>query len=102
MFIRVSEAGKPSRIDIPTDLIDAIRIFPLEREVDHCGTRFSVSPIDTYAQCPRCGARVKVRAFSATTEIEDVFDAVFEWMNRPNAEGLATHRRREIEDDRDE
>jgi hypothetical protein len=26
-----------------------------------------------------------VRAFSGVEEIEDVFDAVFEWMNRPQA-----------------
>ena len=47
--------------------------------------RMTVPPFDLYAECPQCGARIKVRSFSGTEEIEDVFDAVFEWMNRPMA-----------------
>ena len=72
-------------IEIPPGLLEAIRSFPLGREVEHCGIRMTVPPFDLYAECPQCGARIKVRSFSGTEEIEDVFDAVFEWMNRPMA-----------------
>jgi hypothetical protein len=43
-----------------------------------------------------------MRSFSAVTEIEDVFDAVFEWLNRPEAQELARRRQREIANDNDE
>ena len=72
-------------IEIPPGLLEAIQSFPLERTVEHCGMRMTVPPFDHYAECPQCGARIKVRSFSGTEEIEDVFDAVFEWMNRPMA-----------------
>lgn len=78
---------------VAADLIEAIRTFPVEREVEHCGARFLAAPFDIYADCPRCGTRVKVRSFSGVGEIEDVFDAVFEWMNQPTAEGAAARRR---------
>jgi hypothetical protein len=81
-----------STIEIPPGLLDAIRSFPLKREVEHCGVRLVVPPSDLYAECPRCGARIKVRAFSAAEEIEDVFDAVFEWMNQPMAPEVAKQR----------
>lgn len=77
---------------IPEGLLEAIRTFPLEREVEHCGVRLSVPPFDLYAECPQCGTRIKVRAFSGLEEIEDVFDAVFEWMNRPTAQEIARRR----------
>ena|SRR5438552_2209674 len=72
-------------IEIPVGLLEAIRSYPLEREVEHCGMRMSVPPFDLYAECPQCGARIKVRSFSGIEEIEDVFDGIFEWMNRPVA-----------------
>jgi hypothetical protein len=77
---------------ISHDLLEAIRSFPLERVVEHCGTRFSVSPFDFQASCPRCGIRFKLRSFSAVPEVEDIFDAVFEWMNQPEAQALASRR----------
>ena len=86
---------------IPADLIDAIRAFPLEREVEHCGGRWTVSPFDFYATCPHCGIRLKVRSFSAQAEVEDVFDAVFEWLNRPEAREVVSRRRAELEAERD-
>jgi hypothetical protein len=43
-------------------------------------------------ECPRCGVRIKVRSFSAIPEIEDVFDAVFEWMNQEGAREVAERR----------
>jgi hypothetical protein len=86
-------------IDIPAGLLDAIRSFPLEREVEHCGIRMTVSPFDFYAECPQCGTRIKVRSLSGTEEIEDVFDAVFEWMNRPMAQEVAKRRLKALEEE---
>jgi hypothetical protein len=79
-------------IEVPPGLLDAIRSLPLEREVEHCGRRITVPPFDLYAECPQCGARIKVRSFSGLDEIEDVFDAVFEWMDRPLAQEVVQRR----------
>ncbi len=86
-------------VEVTADLIEAIRAYPLEREVEHCGTRFAASAFETYADCPRCGSRIKIRSFSGVREIEDVFDAVFEWMNQPAAEALAARRRALLRDE---
>ena len=77
-------------------LIDAIHALPLSRDVLHCGQPFAVSPFDLYANCPQCRARIKVRAFSGLVEIEDVFDAVFAWINQPGAESAMQERRKVI------
>jgi hypothetical protein len=90
------------RIEVPSTLIDAIRSFPLQREVEHCGGKFAVSPFQMYVFCPHCNTQIKLRSFSAIPEIEDVFDAVFEWISRPGAGELARKRQQEIEADRDE
>ena len=82
--------------EVTEELVDAIRLFPLGREVEHCGQRFVVNPFAFYASCPLCATRMKLRSFSAGVEIEDVFDAVFEWMARPGAEEYATNRRRQL------
>ena len=87
---------------IATDLVEAIRAFPVEREVIHCGQPFHVSPFDFYAECPACRTRIKVRSLTAVQEIEDVFDAVFEWLNQPGAEEVMRRRQPEIKDDTDE
>lgn len=89
-------------VDVPSELLDAIRSFPHEREVEHCGTKIMVSPFDIYAACPRCGRQLKLRSFSTHPEIEDVFDAVFEWMLQPGAEVLARQRQQIIAIDKDE
>src|SRR5438067_1533985 len=88
-------------VDIPANLIDAIRTFPHQREVEHCGHRWTVSPFDLYTTCPHCGTRFKLRSFSGVPEMQDVFDAVFEWMNQPEADALAKRRREEIAADGD-
>src|SRR4051812_9377466 len=82
-------------VDVPADLIDAIRTSPREREAEHCGHRWPVSPFDFYATCPHCGTRFKLRSFSGVPEMQDVFDAVFEWMNQPGADDLVKRRREE-------
>jgi hypothetical protein len=91
-----------ARLDISPELVDALKSFPVRRAIEHCGARISASPFDFYVDCPRCGTRIKVRSFSAATEIEDVFDAVFEWMSDPAAREIATRRQQAIEADRDE
>src|SRR2546427_7760534 len=90
------------QIDIPVGLIEAIRSFPLERELEHCGVRITVSPFDFYAECPQCHERIKVRSVSGTSEVEDVFDAVFEWMNQPPALEIIRRRQMAIEKDAEE
>jgi hypothetical protein len=92
----------PPPVEIPSTLLEAIRCFPAAREVEHCGRKINVSPFDFYTTCPQCGCRMKLRAFSANHEIEDVFDAVFEWMNQPGAREVALQRQRAIAADSDE
>lgn len=95
------ELKRKPDVEIPPDLIESIEAFPLHREVNHCGTSFQVSPFDIYADCPHCGRRIKVRSFTAGSEIEDVFDAVFAWMNQPRAEELVRRRQQVIRQDQD-
>jgi hypothetical protein len=96
------ELKREPDLQLQANLLTAIETFPLEREVVHCGESFAVSPFDIYATCPRCKLRIKVRSFSALTEIEDVFDAVFTWMSQPGARELVSRRQEEIAADRDE
>ena len=86
---------------ISSDLIDAIKALPHRREVRHCGFSFAVSPFDIYATCPHCGERVKVRSFGGAAELEDVFDAVFEWMLHQDGAEAARSRQAAIRDDFD-
>jgi hypothetical protein len=78
------------------DLIDAIQALPLSREIAHCGQTFAVPPFDLYANCPQCAAHIKVRSFTGLVDIEDVFDAVFAWMNQPGAESVVRQRQKVI------
>jgi len=73
--------------------------MPTARDIQHCGAVWSVSPFDIYARCPRCGLQIKLRSFSASPEIEDVFDAVFEWMNQSATDALVQRRRNAIRED---
>ena len=95
------ELKRKQDVEISPDLVESIEAFPLHRDVSHCGTTFQVSPFDIYADCPRCGTRIKVRSFAASPELEDVFDAVFAWMNQPGAEELVRRRRQAIEQDQE-
>lgn len=96
------EAEKSRHMEIPSDLIMGIKSFPSQREIQHCGKPFAVPAFDIYAVCPYCRSRIKVRSFSAVTEIEDVFDAVFEWMNRPEMVEVVRRRRQTIKEDSEE
>ncbi len=95
------ELNKLREIEVSWELIEGLKSFRLQREVEHCGMKFLVPPFDFYAQCPRCGTRMKVRSLSALMEIEDVFDAVFEWMLQPGAADLVRRRQEEIEADKE-
>jgi hypothetical protein len=83
-------------------VIDALRAFALKREVEHCGHKFEVSPFDLYATCPHCGHRLKLRSFSAGAEIEDIFDAVFDWLRQPGAAELLERRQAALAADEEE
>jgi hypothetical protein len=89
-------------IEIPAGLLEAIRNLPLERVVEHCGDRFVVSPFDIYATCPHCRVQIKLRAFSAIAELEDVLDAVFEWLRQPGAEDLLRQRLKVLKEEAEE
>jgi hypothetical protein len=99
---RINLEGLTMVHSISPELVQAIRLLPHRREVRHCGAAFAVSPFDIYATCPHCGQRLKVRSFAATTELEDVFDAVFAWMLHGNGAELARRRQEAIRDDLDE
>jgi hypothetical protein len=86
-------------VEVSGDLLTAVRSFPVRREVEHCGGRIIVSPFDFYADCPHCGQRIKIRSFSACSEIEDLFDAFFEWMNQPGADDVATRRQEKLSEE---
>ena len=86
-------------VGIPSDLIEAIRGFPVEREVEHCGYKFKAPPFDFYATCPHCGTRLKLRSFSAGYAVEDVFDAVFAWLNQPGTAEAARRRQKALAED---
>ena len=83
-------------VEIDSTLLDAIRSFPPFRTIAHCGETFTLSPFAFYAECPKCRLRMKVRSFAATPELEDVFDAVFEWMTDPQAAAFAEQRRKDL------
>ena len=82
----------PDSLQMSSDLIEAIRAFPLCRVIEHCGVRIVVDPFVFYMDCPHCGTRIKIRSFAAVVEIEDIFDAVFEWMNQDGALEVANRR----------
>ena len=88
-------------VEISADLLEAIRSFPIQREVEHCSVRFSISPLDIYAECPQCGVRLKVRAYEAAGEIDDIFDAVCEWLNQPGAQQVAQRRQKALKEEGD-
>jgi hypothetical protein len=88
-------------VRVSQNLIEALRTFPLARTVEHCGQRIEFSPFDFHAICPRCGEKIRVRASSGVAELEDVFDAVFEWMLRPGAHELVERRQETIAEDSD-
>ena len=82
---------------VSSELLEAIETYPTTREATHCGSAFRVSSLAIYGVCPVCGTKVKLRSFSGQPELEDIFDAVFSWMQQPGALETISERRREIE-----
>lgn len=80
-------------------MIEEIEKLPVEREVVHCGTTFTVSPFAFYGICPTCGSKIKMRSFGEVSETQDIFDAVFAWMNKPGALQMADERREKLLED---
>ena len=70
--------------------------MPIAREIEHCGSTFEASPFDYYVVCPVCGERMKQRGLGGVETLEDVFDAVFEWIERNRADEIVERRRAEI------
>ena len=93
---------KSPELAIPAELIEAIRSFPAAQQVNHCGQTMSIPAFEIYAKCPHCGTRFKVRSFAGYAEIEDVFNAVFTWMSRPENAEIARRRMAEIAADADD
>ena len=52
--------------------------------------------------CDRDGSSKGTMRYSGITEIEDLYDAVFEWMSHPAAQALAARRQEAIREDEDE
>lgn len=83
-------------VDVGPRLLTAIATLPVSRVVRHCASDVVVSPFDQYADCPACGRRVKARSYTAGAGLEDLFDAVFTWMQQPGAAQAARRRMREL------
>ena len=90
-----------AEVEVPQALLEAIASLPVARDVMHCGTTFTASPFDIYATCPVCRTRLKLRSFGTVAEVQDVFDAVFAWMNQPGAAEVARKRQEEVAEDAD-
>jgi hypothetical protein len=87
--------------EVPRGLIDAILAKSPWREVLHCGVTKRISTFDIYFECDVCGEEVKVRAMSGVEDVEDVFDAVFQWALDPDAASVMKARQADIRDDID-
>ena len=81
------------------ELLELIRTLPAVRHFEHCDRVFSASPFDIYAACPQCGKEIKIRSFSDTLEVEDIFDAVFKWIEANGTDDIVMRRREEIRKD---
>ena len=95
------EIPHSKELNLSHQLLQAIAAFPLERDVQcfNCDQLISISPFEFYAECPRCNAKRKVKSMSGVTELEDVFDAVFQWLDQPRALAIMEHRQRVMRDD---
>jgi hypothetical protein len=79
--------------DVSWDLVEYLRRFPTERSVQRCDTDRSRARI--LFELSEVRRNDQLRPFGGT-EIEDLFDAVFEWMNQPGAESIVRRRREAI------
>ena len=70
-----------------TDVVEAIAHLPHYREVEcrRCGHKRKEYALTIQSQCAYCGTPTKLRGYAALdSEIEDVIDAVLEWLGEGN------------------
>src|SRR5262245_61379173 len=83
-------------------VIEKIENLPHERTFvcTNCGQRGTASILSIHVNCERCSKRLKLRGYgSIGIEIEDVVDAVLEWMG--TGARLEAVMRRKLEIDRE-
>lgn len=83
-----------------TDLIDEIENLPHYREYTCkvCGARQKVFILTFQTACTQCGAISWQRSRTKRHEIEDLIDAVLEWIGSDEILALALQRKREIDE----
>jgi DNA-directed RNA polymerase subunit RPC12/RpoP len=63
-----------------------------------CGYAQDAYALNIQSTCQNCGSRHKLRGHGAIgTEIEDVIDAVLEWIGKGNEFDLAMSRKKELD-----
>ena len=85
------------------DIIDEIKALPHFRDITcaDCDTSFRVHTLEIHANCPKCGATPKCRAFGGIgTEVQDVIDAVLEWMGEGESLDAVMSRHKMIMEDK--
>jgi len=90
---------KREDLGISGSLLEAIKSFPLQREIEHCGQKFSTLSLDIYGICPKCGKEVKLRSFSAVPELEDVFDAFIAWTLKSGVMDVMARRQKALKEE---
>lgn len=68
-----------------TETIEDIQNLPHYREYScpNCGYKQKAYILEIQRNCEKCGSRSKLRRFASIgAEIEDVVDAVFDWMGK--------------------
>ena len=65
---------------------------------EKCGHKQQVYTLTIQSSCDKCGLKVKHRGYAAIgSEIEDVVDAVLEWLGQGDELKLAMQRKNEID-----
>lgn len=83
-----------------TNVIKDIENLPHYREYvcKQCGHQQQIYSLFIQANCEKCGTQVKLRGYASIgSEIEDVIDAVLEWLGKGKEFELALKRKQEID-----
>ena len=82
------------------EIIDEIKNLPAFSPIQcpKCGHEYEVSALLIQGECPNCNLYIKYRAFSAEKEIQDVIDAVLEWIGEGESFTAAMDRYKIIHD----
>ena len=83
-----------------TDVIDEILNLPHYREYTCkvCGAQQKVFLLTFHTTCTKCGAISWQRSRTNRNEIEDLIDAVLEWIGSDETLALALQRKKEIDE----